>query len=177
MSKLGANILLVSIVLCVKKQNNLWVRHFTTLSGHFLANYTNIFLKIELQAIILMCLTCLNLICIKQKTHFFICVFCNFVKKGTENLWLINGHLGTISGHFLAHNMKIFHKKEAQTVILRCLVYLNLNLIKSYDIILGRLFFFACLKMHYFRDIWPMWVLVPPKETSSQIFKIAIFPK
>ena len=38
-------------------------------------------------------------------------VFCNFVRKNTENLWLINGHFRTISGQFLANCMKIFHKE------------------------------------------------------------------
>ena len=69
-------------------------------------------------------------------------VFCNFVKKNTENLWLLNGHLGTISGHFLVNYMKRFHKKEVQSVILRCLVCLNLNWINRYDIILVKRFFF-----------------------------------
>ena len=55
-----------AIVICVKKQTKLWVGRFMTISGHFLANYINIFHKIELQTIILMCLTCLNLIWIKS---------------------------------------------------------------------------------------------------------------
>ena len=122
---------LFHIVLCVKKQTNLWVGQFTTLSGHFLANCINIFHKIELQTIILMCLTCLNLIWIKSydiRHIFFISFFFAILqRKNTENLWLINGHLGTIFGHFLANYMKIFHKKEVQSVILRCLVCLNLN--------------------------------------------------
>ena len=138
------------IVLCVKKQTNLWVGHFTTLSGHFLAHYINIFHKIELQTIILMCLTCLNLIWIKsydiKHIFFHFLFFAILQRKNTENLWLINGHLGTISGHFLANYMKIFHKKEVQTVILRCLVCLNLNWIKSYDIILVKRFFFHAWK-------------------------------
>ena len=98
----------VYIVLCVKKQTNLWVGHFTTLSGHFLANYINIFHKIELQTIILMCLTCLNLIWIKsydiKHIFFHFLFFAILQRKNTENLWLINGHLGTISasGHFFS---------------------------------------------------------------------------
>ena len=31
--------------------------------------------------------------------------------------------------------------------------------------------------MHHFRAILPKCVLAPPKETSSHIFKITIFPK
>ena len=36
---------------------------------------------------------------------------------------------------------------------------------------------FSCLKMHHFRAILPKWVLISPKEISSPIFKMAIFPK
>ena len=38
-----------------------------------------------------------------------------------------------ISGHFSPNCMFIFHKNEVQTVILRCLMSLNLNWFKSYD--------------------------------------------
>ena len=73
------------IVLCIKNQNHLWVGHFLTLSGHFLVNYINILHKIELQTVILMCLTCLNGIWIKSYDikHIFLFpfFFCNFVKK------------------------------------------------------------------------------------------------
>ena len=37
--------------------------------------------------------------------------------------------------------------------------------------------FFPCLKMHHFRGKIPKYVLTPQKETSSPIFKIAIFSK
>ena len=49
------------------------------------------------------------------------------------NVQLINGHFKTISGHFFAIYMFIFHKTEIQTVLLRCLRSLNLNWYKSYD--------------------------------------------
>ena len=39
----------------------------------------------------------------------------------------------TISGHFFANHMVIFHKTEIQAVILRCLMSLNPNWYKSYD--------------------------------------------
>ena len=42
-------------------------------------------------------------------------------------------HLWSFFGNYI----DIFHKTEIQTVILRCLVCLNLNWIKSYDIISG----------------------------------------
>ena len=98
-------------------------------------------------------------------------VFCNFVKKNTDNLWLINGHFTTISGHFLANYIKIFQKTEIQTVILRCFVGLNLNWIKSYGITLVQISFFSCLKMHHFRASLTEWNLTPPKETSFHISK------
>ena len=39
----------------------------------------------------------------------------------------------TTSDHFFTNCMFIFHKTEVQTVILRCLMSLNLNWFKSYD--------------------------------------------
>ena len=46
--------------------------------------------------------------------------------------WLINDCFTTISGHFFAICMFVFHKTEVQTVILRCLTGLNLKFWK-YD--------------------------------------------
>ena len=43
-------------------------------------------------------------------------------------------HFTTISGHFIANYINTFHKTEVVTVILRCLMSLNLNWIKSYNI-------------------------------------------
>ena len=40
----------------------------------------------------------------------------------------------SISGHFFASCMFIFHKTEIQMVILRCLTVLNLNWLKSYGL-------------------------------------------
>ena len=40
----------------------------------------------------------------------------------------------TISGHFVANCMFIFHKKEVQKVILRCLMGLNTNWFKNYGL-------------------------------------------
>jgi hypothetical protein len=83
----------------------------------------------------------------------------------------------TVFGHLFANFMNIFHKTEVQTVILRCLVSLNLNWIKSYNIILVKKKFFQCLKMHHFRAVSPKWVLRPQKEISCHIFKMAILTK
>ena len=83
----------------------------------------------------------------------------------------------TISSQIFAIYMNMFHKTEVQTVILRYFGYLYLNWIKAYHMILVKNIFFSCLKMHYFRSILPKWVLAPPKDSSSHIFKIAVFPK
>ena len=42
-------------------------------------------------------------------------------------------HIMTISGHFIANYINTFYKTEVVTVILRCLMSLNLNWYKSYD--------------------------------------------
>ena len=49
--------------------------HFTTISGHFFANYMKIFYKTEVPMVILRCLTCLNLNWIKRYDikHKFFC--------------------------------------------------------------------------------------------------------
>ena len=104
-------------------------------------------------------------------------VFFNFGRKKIENLRFKNGHFSTICGHFLGNYIVIFHKTEIQTVILRCLVYKNIDWIKSYNKILVKIFIFLCLKMHHFRANLPKWVLTPQKETNCHIFKIATFSK
>ena len=53
-------------------------------------------------------------------------------KIDAQNLWLINGHISTISSHLCPY-INIFHKIEVQTVILRCWTGLKLNWFKSYD--------------------------------------------
>ena len=62
------------------------------------------------------------------------------VDGGLERTWLtfktyllINGHFTTISCHFFANCMLIFHKTEIQTVILRWLTNLNPNWYNCYD--------------------------------------------
>ena len=78
------------IVLCVKKPEKSMSWLFYNPLWSFLANYINIFHKTELQTIILMCLTCVNLIWIKSyniKHNFlFFLQFCKKKKKNTENL-------------------------------------------------------------------------------------------
>ena len=58
---------------------------------------------------------------------------CVQVRRTPKKRQLINSHFKTIYGHFFANYMFIFHKTEIQTVILRCLMSLNLNWYKSYD--------------------------------------------
>ena len=108
-----------------------WLLHYlTTLSGHILANYINIFLKTEFFLNILRAKRVLILIGWelqdKKKTIFCVCLF-QFCKKENEIFWIISGHFTTISGHFSANYSTIFHKSKVQTVILKYLVYLYLN--------------------------------------------------
>ena len=134
-------------------RTTLGVGHFKTVSGHFFANCINSFHKTEDLTVILRGPTLFFNISSWSKTSFFasslLLFFCNFVRKKKENLWLINGHFMTISGHFFANYIKIFHKTEILTVILRCLVCLNPNWIKSYKLILVKIIFLSCLKMHH----------------------------
>ena len=96
------------------------------ISGHFFANYMNIFHKTEVQAVILIGLTGLIL-------NWFNCtasivawghgrIRLTFLKKATDK-WLFYDHIWP----FFANCMVIFHKAEVQTVILRCLRSLNVN--------------------------------------------------
>ena len=83
----------------------------------------------------------------------------------------------TVFGQFFANFMNIFHKTEVKTVILRCLVSLNLNWIKSYYTMLVKKNIFPYLKIHHFRAISPKWVLAPHKEISCHISKMPILTK
>ena len=115
---------------------------------------------------------CINLNWIKNyeiKHNFFCFRFFNFVRKFVTHKLPFYDHFWP----FTANYSKIFHKADVQMVILRCFVQLYLNWIKSYNIKLVKNFFF----MHYFKAILPKSDLAPPKETSSHIFKMAIFPK
>ena len=54
------------------------------------------------------------------------------IEGGPQNLRQLNCNFTTISSHFLAIFINIFHEKEVQTVILRCWTGLYLNWFKSY---------------------------------------------
>ena len=74
--------------------------------------------------------------------------------------------------------LSFFHKTEILMVISRCLVCPNINLIKSYDILLlSEIFILLCLKMHHFWCKIPKEVLIPQKKTSCHVFKMGIFLK
>ena len=91
-----------------------------------------VFHKTEVQMIILRCLMSLNLnwiISYNINYKFWKIFFLKF--KFLK--WPFFDHLWS----FLDNFIDIFHKIEIQTVILRCLVCLNLNWIKSYDITIG----------------------------------------
>ena len=140
------------------KVTKLWVGYFMIISVIFspttLITSTNEDLRV-----ILVCPIYKNLSWIKSydinHNFLFVSFFFNFVRKKNENLQLIIGHFITISGQFSANYNRIFHQTEVQTVILRCFVYLYLNWIKCNDIILVKIYFFSCLKMHHFRGISP----------------------
>ena len=80
------------------------------------------------------------------------------------------GHFTSISGHFFANYMNIFHKTKVLLVILRIQTYLKLNWIKSYNMKYK-------ISQFSFRAGLPKWILTLPKETSSHVFKMALFPK
>ena len=73
-------------------------------------------------------------------------VFSTFVRKITEKSQLTHGHFTTISGHRFANCINNFHKTEVLTVILRGIVCLNLNWIKSNSTILVKTYFFHAWK-------------------------------
>ena len=127
------------------KETTFWADHVTTISGHSIANYINIFPKTKVLTVILRCLTSLNLNWIKsdhinhtKKLCFSILLEKNWKFKFKKWPFL------TICGHFFGKYIDIFHKTEIQTVILRCSVCLNFNWIKNYDIIIVyNIFFFT----------------------------------
>ena len=104
-----------------------------------LANYINIFHKAEIQMVILSGLTFLNPNWIKgyKKTQTFsFQVFCNFVKKNYDSQMAI---LRPFLFFYISNSIGIFYKIEVQTVIFRCLLCLNVDLIKRYNMILVKM--------------------------------------
>ena len=56
------------------------------------------------------------------------------IKSDRKWMLLLNNCCKIVSGHFFAMCIFKFHKTEVQTVILRCLMGLNLNWFKSYGL-------------------------------------------
>ena len=111
-----------------------------TISGHSIANYINSFHKTKVPTVILRCLMSQNLnwiisYDINYKLFSQLCFSILEEKKASKMaiFWLL--------GSFFDNYMAIFHKSG--TAILRCLVCLNPNWIKSYDIVIGWNFFFV----------------------------------
>ena len=117
----------------------LWVGHFKTISGHFSTNYIKNFYKSKLLTNILRCQTYLNLnwmIIYDINTIFSESLDFQFWKKISWKFITGKWPFFHCFWSFFANFMSIFHETEVQTVILRCLVSLNLNWVKSYFIIL-----------------------------------------
>ena len=57
--------------------------------------------------------------------------FAGYIYSESKRMTITNAHFTTISGHFPANFMFIFHKNEVQMVILRCSMGLNLDWFKS----------------------------------------------
>ena len=55
--------------------------------------------------------------------------------------------------NFAQQSQGVFHKTEIQTVILRCSVCINLIWIKSYNIILVKIFLFYASFLGYFAEV------------------------
>ena len=56
------------------------------------------------------------------------------IKTDPKQMLLFNNCYKTVSDHFFAICIFIFHKTEVKTVILRCLIGLDLNWFKSYGL-------------------------------------------
>ena len=62
-------------------------------------------------------------------TFFSFPVFYHFAKKNTENLRLINGHLGTVSGHFLTYfKLEFYRLKNAEKSNSSILIFQTVHL-------------------------------------------------
>ena len=77
------------------------------------------------------------------------CVFRFCKKKKEVSRIAIFDHFWSFFGYYIG----IFHKTEIQTVILRCSVCINLIWIKSYNIILVKIFLFYASFLGYFAEV------------------------
>ena len=79
-----------------------------------------------------------------------------------EKSQLTNSHFMSISGHFFANYLDNFHKTEVLMVILRCIVCLHPNWIKSNNMILVKTYFCHAWKciisgLIYQSEFWYLW--------------------
>ena len=74
------------------------------------------------------CLVQCATLCVKSE------VMLMHIYSESKRMTITNAHFTTISGHFSANCILIFHKNEVQTVILGCLTGLNLDWFKSYGL-------------------------------------------
>ena len=78
-------------------------------------------------------------IVIKERTYkdtgctLILMIFLAYIESDAQNFRLIDGCLQTISSHFFAKYMNMFHKTDVQTIIFRSWTSLKLNWFKSYD--------------------------------------------
>ena len=125
-------------------------------------------------SVILMRLICINLSWIKSygiNQIFFCFIFFSILyeKKNTSHKWPFFDHIWPFFWQ-----LTIFHKTEVQTILLRCLVYLYLHWIKSYDIILVKNFFFmpenAFISGLFFRSEFRYLLRKPALIFSKRLF-------
>ena len=113
-----------------------------------------------------------------QETQFFLSpLIFSFERKKSWKFVTHKWPLLTVFGHLFANFMNFFHETEVQTVILRCLVSLNLNGIKSYYIILAKKKFFGCLKMHRFEGYFAEVSFETSERNQRSYFQSAYFDK
>ena len=92
-------------------------------------------------------------------------VFLRKLKSVRKWMLLFYNCYKTVSGHFFAICIFIFHKTEVQTVILRCLMGLNCNWFKSYGLRCSRrprassvnFWKVASNKWPFYDHIWPLF--------------------
>ena len=103
------------------KKEHLYIQTMTSLI--FNENCTDI--PFELHTTLLPSWVDLGIV-IKERTYkdtgciLILMIFLAYIESDAQNLRLIDGCLQTISSHFFAKYMNMFHKTEVQTVILRC---------------------------------------------------------
>ena len=127
------------------KETTFRIGHFMNISGHSIANYINSFHKTEVPMVILRCLMSQNLNWTKRydinyKLFWQLCFSILEEKKVKFKFqkWPFFHHFWSL----FCHLHSIFHKTEILAVILRCLGCPNFNLIKSYDMLLLKIFIF-----------------------------------